>query len=446
MTSEGLDDHERAGKILTTMRATWRLLPALVGFLVASCGGVSERDIARWKADPDGATRLVAALKDSGASPAMRARAAAALVETAAVDRMASALAGIPIEERAAVIPVLVPLVAASLAAPEAARAQDAEEALFAARQQATTDNARRAIDAVLLPALGNDLRTGRTTGGRHTVAEMLTALGAASVSTLLAALDDGKAPPAPAYEVLDKVGDKTAKEKGGASVARRARGEARISDEMWAALGTLGGKDAIAFLQGKIEHGAADETERAAQSLTKIKRDPSLLPFALRVAANTGARPAVRDRMLEVIREAGGENARKGLVRLMAAEADAGYRYRLFEAALKMSGGAVLLAALEAFPTTAAYDIEDIRRHMVDPIYSLGFDNREGLYKALGSKSPFARMVAVLALEKSGLDSDAAGVAKLSKDRAAVKGFAKGRTVGAEAARVAAALKKTAS
>ena len=52
--------------------------------------------------------------------------------------------------------------------------------------------------------------------------------------------------------------------------------------------------------------------------------------------------------------------------------------------------------------------------------------------------------MTAVLALEKVGFDSDAAQVAKLAGDRAKVKGFP--TTIGAEATRIAKALKKPAT
>jgi len=153
-----------------------------------------------------------------------------------------------------------------------------------------------------------------------------------------------------------------------------------------------------------------------------------------------------VRDRMLDVIKNVGGEDARKGIVGLIADERDAAYRYRLFGAALKISGGAALAPALEALPQDASYDIEEMRKNLADPIYSLGFENREGLFKALEAKSPVARMAAVLTLEKSGFESDAQFVIKLAKDKGVVKGFPRGDSVGTEATRVAALLKKAAS
>lgn len=428
----------------TTARTTQYTLALLVAAATIACGSPTPARIAAWKSAPDGADRLREAVKDAKAPPDLRAQAAAALFERDGADPVAAVVAGLPIDERAPLIPPLVPRIATSLRSPDAARASEAREALFSLRQEATTEDARAAIDGALFPALREDLQTGRTTGGRHTLAEMLIALGASSVPTVQSALDDARAPFAPAYQVLDKVGDKAAKAKGGAALARRARAlTGPVPPELWTALGTLAGPDAIAFLEERVDRGAGDEPKQAATALALIKWEPTLLPFALRKAGDTAAPEAVRDKMIDVIKNVGGEDARKGIVKLIAEARDPAYRYRLFGAALKVGGGAVLAPALEALPQDGSYTIDDIRKNMVDPIYSLGFENREGLFKALESKSPVARMAAVLTLEKSGFGSDAQFVIKLEKDRGVVKGFPRGDTVGAEATRVAALLKK---
>src|SRR5262245_23751750 len=236
-----------------TMASRHPKIPLLVaaGIVLAGCGGVSDGKIQRWKTEPDGVDRLVAAVKDAKVAAPLRAQAVAALLEMGEVDRMDSAVSATPIEERAQVIPTAVPLVAAQLEGP---RGWDAREALFALRQQATTDQARTGIDAVLFPALEKDLRAGRKSSGRHSVPEILIAVGAAAVPTLHRVLDDAKAPFAPAYEVLDKVGDKPAKEKGGAALAARARALPAVPPDLWTALGILAGKEATAFLGERLE------------------------------------------------------------------------------------------------------------------------------------------------------------------------------------------------
>ncbi len=416
------------------MRLNLLLLLAAIG-----CGGASTQDIEHWKTrDPD---KVLSALKDARASVAVRGAAVAALSDIGWSDRVASAFAGIPLEDRSAVIAAAAPVVAQQLDGADAAKAWEARESLFALRQQATTDGGRAAVDGPLLAALERDLRAGRAGRGRHTLAEMLIALGPVTVPRMLAVIEDEKAPFAPAWAVLDKVGDKGAKEKGGTALARRAKAE-NPPKELWTALGHLGGADAVAALQDRIEHGSPEQAIAAAEGLAGMRGDPALLPFAVKAAGDARAPRPVRDHMVELMKKVGGHAARDGLVKLIAGETDPGFRYALFKAAIKASGGDALAPALEALPMSAAYTVEEIQKNLVPAIYEMGFENREGLYKALESKSALARMTAVLALEKSGFDSDVEKLSKLIKDRGAVKGFPPARTVGAETARVIALLK----
>src|SRR5205814_96099 len=80
--------------------------------------------------------------------------AASALIEVGSVDRVESALAAMPFEERGRLIPAMVPLLAGARA--------EGREALFVLRRQATTDVATKSVDAQLLPALENERRAGR--------------------------------------------------------------------------------------------------------------------------------------------------------------------------------------------------------------------------------------------------------------------------------------------
>jgi hypothetical protein len=421
-----------------------RLAALLVAaaLLPAGCRSVTSERIAGWKSTDEGREELVAALRDGGVALERRAEAAAALVEVGWVDRVESAVAGMPLEERARLIPAIAPLVARSLEAPDAARRWDAREALFGLRRHATTEEGTRSVDTHLLPALERDLRAGRSDGGRLSVKEMLVAIGALSVPVAARVLADARAPFEVAVEVVDKVGDKAAREAGGNALVDRARGGAPLTPALWQGLGTLGGPRAVAFLQEKIKAGAGEEADEAARTLAKGRRDRALLPFALEVAGSESPRPVVREQMLALVQAIGGDEARKGLVELIAAGRDPAFQFQVFQTAVKGDGKAVL-PALEAFPQKASYDPAVVREHLVAPLVGMGWPAREGIFKALQSPSPLARVTAVWTLEKVGFDSDAAPVGKLAGDRGRPKGFPPGLTIGAEAARVASALKK---
>jgi len=240
----------------------------------------------------------------------------------------------------------------------------------------------------------------------------------------------------------VDKVGDKAGKEAGGAALVERARAGQSLTPAFWQALGTLGGPQAIAFLEEQIEKGG-ERAEPAARTLASVRRERSLLPFALKIAGDHGAPAAVREQMLTLAQNLGGDEARQGLVKMIETEPDPAFRYRIYEAAVKGDAKAIL-PALEAFPDKAVYDPAALREHLVAPLAGMGWPAREGIFKALKSRSPLARLTAVWALEKVGFESDAPQVVKLSADRGKVKGVPP--TIGAEATRVAAGLKKPAT
>lgn len=412
----------------------------------AACGGVSAEDIQTLKKTPEGRERLVKVLRDDGQALPRRAEAAAALAENGAVDRLESAVAAMPFDDRARVIPATAELLARTLDAREAGKSEDARDALFALRRQSTSDEGTRTVDAALLPALEKDLRAGRTEGGRYSFKEMVTTIGPAALPLVQRALDDPQAPYATPVEVLLALNDKPAQEKAGAALVARARSTSTVAPELLTAMSRVGGEAVTAYLQQRIEAADPQAAERAADALTRVGRNPALLPFALRVAKNGSASPKVREHMLTLVRNLGTEDARKGLLEALRAEPDPGFRFTIFQAAIDAGGGKAVLAALEALPSDAPYQPGEVKEKVVAPIYGLGWQAREGIFKALESKSPVARMFAVLVLEKSGLDGDAAPLLKLTKDRGTVKGFPRGQTVGVEANRVAATLKKPAS
>jgi HEAT repeat protein len=431
------------GAVPWSCRSPRRAALALL-VLAASCQRVSSDAISRWKSAPDGPDRLTAALKDPGGHVDLRAEAAATLVEIGYPERMSGTLAGLSLDDRARVIPLMVPLLARATDAADPTRAGDALEAIYAVRELATTDAAKNGIDAALFPALAKDVRAGRDKAGRYGVKDVLVGLGKASVPTLLGLLDDPQAPFPLAVEVLDKVGDAQSRGQGGASLVKRARATSPVPDDLWGAMATLGGKAVTDFLSERVERGTAGEREKAADTMTKVRRAPELLPLALRLAAAPATAPPLRESMFLVVEKIGDEAARKGLVELIHATEDNALRARAFRSALTVGRGKVIVAALEAVPKTAVYTQESLRADLVAPISAMpGLDSREGLFKAMESPAPLARLVAILVLEKMGFPSDGPHIAKLLADKGRVRGFPRQHTVGGEAARVVEVLRK---
>jgi hypothetical protein len=419
-------------------------LTAFLGLLcLAGCRSPSPERLQAWKATPDGRERLVETLRDGSVAVPLRAQAAAALTEVGWVDRVESAVAGMPFDERARLIPAIAGQVARIADAPDAAQAWDAREVLMALRRHATTEEATRTIDGILLPALERDLRANRLEGGRHPLKEMLATLGSLAVPLVTRVMADDKAPFAAAVELLDKVGDQSSRQAGSAALVKRARGLATVPPDLWKGLSTLGGPPAAAFLEEAVEKRTGDAQLAAAEALAKIRLDPSVLPFALQVAKDLRAPRPVRDQMLALVQRIGNEEARKGMIQIIASDPDPEFRYQTFASVLAAGTGRQLLPALEAFPTTAAYPPEEVKARMVEPIAHVGYAGRPDVMKGLESRSPLARLVGLWVLEKSGFASDAKQVEKLTRDSGKVKGLPPGTTIGAEATRIATYLRK---
>jgi hypothetical protein len=423
----------------------WRGAAALALLLGAGCNRVSADAIAAWKTAPDGPDRLAAAVKDPRVAVELRATAAAALVESGFPERLEGALAGLPLDDRAAVIPPLVPLLGRTADTGDAARAGDGREALYAVRELCTTDAAKQAIDGALLPALAKDVRAGRDKAGRYGVKDIFVGLGKTSIPTLLALLADAQAPFALPVEVIEKVGDAEARAKGGAALVARARSVGPVPEALWEALAGLGGKTVIDFFSEQVERGTPEQQAQAATAMTKLKRAPELLPLALRLAAAETTAPAVRENLFQVIEHVGGEEARKGLIALVGTTADNTLRARALRSALAVGRGGVIVPLLEAVPKTVAYTPDELRADLVAPIAAMpGLDSREGLFKAMQSTAPLARLVAILSLEKMGFGSDGPHIAKLAGDKGTIKGFPRRYTIGGEANRIVEVLRKS--
>jgi hypothetical protein len=416
----------------------------------AGCEGVSAENIQRWKTTQKGPRKIADALRDSAVPPPLRAEAAAALVDIGNADESEQIIAKLPSAERWEIIKSLVPLYAERMKDPELPRSRAARDALFGLREYAPPEE-RRQIDAQLIPAIDKDVREGRLSGGRHSLEKMVVAIGPPVAPTLLAALEDPRVPFAAPAELLGKVADEPTRDRAAAALVQRAVAAREIPTLLWRALGLVGGRAATNFLSQKAEKGFERDAIAAAQALQQ-RRDPTLLPLALRLAADPKINRTVRDEMFGLTEKIGGAEAQRGLLHIIATDPSEVVRYRAYEAALAAAGADAVVPALEAFPAAATYKKDDVVDFLVKDVTKLGAPARAAALKALASRAALARMTGVLALEAPlgsdgkgtlGSAQDAAALAPLASDRATLKGFPAGDTVGKEAARVAAVLQK---
>lgn len=412
--------------------------------LLAGCNKPSSDNIQLWKTTQKGPERLREAVADKGVQPRLRAEAAAALVDIGQSEEVDTLLAKMSAEERAEITKTLQPIYEVAMKDPSPEKSLTYRDALFSLRQYATPDDQKR-IDAALLPVLEADLKIGKLRQGRHSLDKMITAIGTDAAAMLARVMGEPAAAFPQAAELLAKVGDDDAREKGGAALVSRAKA-AKGADKgtpapLLKAMGSVGGPSAIKYLQERITTGGKEEAANAVRALSE-RRDPRVLPFALKVAGDPKADKLVRDEMFGVIENIGGLEAQKGLLGIISSDREEMVRYRAFESVLTASKGEGLIPALEAFPATATYKKVDVDDLLVKLIEKLGAPARPMLVKALESRSPLARITAVMALEHVGKASDAPALQKLSGDSTAVKGFPAGDTVGKEAARVAQAVK----
>jgi HEAT repeat protein len=418
--------------------------------LAGGCSKASSDNIQLWKTTEHGPEKLHETLADHGTPPRLRAEAAVALVDIGRADEVDTTFQALPSDDRAEIFKNLEPLYEVAMKDPSPTKALEARDGLYSLRQFVTPDDQKR-IDAALLPALESDLKAGKLKQGRHSIDKMLTAIGSDAGAMLARVLAEPDAQFAQAADLLGKIGDADAREKGGAALVARAKAEkpkagakaGKNEDEaILKALGTVGGPSAVKYLEEKVLSPNKDEAALAVRALME-RRDPSVLPFAIKVASDPKGDKIVRDEMFGVIESIGGLEAQRGLLGIISSDKEEIVRYRAFESAITAGKSEAIQPALEAFPAAVAYKKVDVDDLLVKLIEKLGQPARPALVKTLGSSAPLARMTALMSLEQVGKAPDAPAVEKLSGDSTSVKGFPAGESIGKEATRVAEVLKK---
>ena len=416
---------------------------------VAACESVSSEKIEQWKGTQKGPAKIEEALRSSGVAPSLRAQAAAALTDLGMPEKVDEAMAALPADHRCEILKSLVPIHIKAMESASVPKARDARDGLFSVRAYAQPEEQKQ-INAAIVKSMEADLKDGRFVGGRHSLDKMLAAIGTASGPMLVRLLQDPTSPYKGLAELLLKVGDELAREKGGAALVRRAAAESEIPNDMWIALGTLGGQSVTDFLTQKLLKSPPAEAALAAKALQQT-RYPSVLPLALKIAGDPKANNLVRDEVFGVVEKIAGPAAQKGLVEIIANDKKDLVRYRAYEAALEAGKVEAVLPALQAFSDKLSFKKEDVLDFLVKDITKLGLPAKPAVLEALSSPSALARITAIWALEAPlanprqslGKASDAAGLLKLADDKASPKGFPAGVNVGSEAKRVAAVLQK---
>ncbi len=416
---------------------------AAVAMTPLGCSKPSSEDIQLWKTTEKGPDKLRDALADRGVPAQLRAEALGALVDIGRAEEADGILGQQPADDRYAIIRAATPIDEAAMHDPSGEKALAFRDALFSLRQFADAEEKEK-IDGILLPAIEHDLVSGRLRQGRHSIDKMLTAIGVGGASMLAKVLGE----PTPAYpmaaELLGRVGDEAARAKGAAALVARARKERVIPPAMWKAIGTIGSPAAVKFLEEKSQDPNRETAVSAVRAMRE-RRDATILPLALKVAADPRADKLVRDEMFGVVESIGGIEARQGVLGVIASDKEEIVRYRAFEVLLAISKADGISPGLEAFPAAVAYKKVDVDDLLVKLIEKLGAPARPALVKTLASKSPLARMTAAMSLEQIGRAGDAPALEAVAKDGATVKGFPPGETVGKAAARAAEAVKKKA-
>ncbi len=424
------------------------VLVGLLACAASACESVTSERIAAWKGTQKGPDKLEAALRGGNVSANLRAEAAAALVDIGRAEKVDEIMASLEAGERWEILKTLVEIYINGMQSPQLPKAREARDALFSVRQYAPPEEQKR-LDGALMASIEKDLSEGRFTGGRHSLDKMLSAIGPAAGPMLVKLLGDPKAPYRGLAELLVKVGDESTRDKGGAALLGRVSPGKDVPIDMWLALGQLGGPTVTSYLAGKMQKGSPEEAVMAARALQQA-RFPTVLPLALEIAGDAKANKELRDETFGVLEKIGGPEAEKGLLHIIAEDKNDLVRYRAHEAALEVGKADAIVPALQAFPAKVSFKREDVVDFLVKDISKLGAKAKPQVLAALASPSPLARMTAILALEAPlpsnpkghmGGPEDAAAVLKLADDKATIKGFPPGGSVGAEAKRVASLL-----
>ncbi|MES1209233.1 MAG: hypothetical protein ABUS79_25125, partial [Pseudomonadota bacterium] len=195
---------------------------ALLALATACSTRVTSENIAQWKTTQKGPERLHEALADHGVPAKLRAEAAVALVDIGRDEEVDQILASAAADDRAEIATALEPLYEAAMKDPAPDKSLAYRDALFSLRGVAPADSQKR-IDEALLESLRGEMKAGKPRQGRHSVDKMLTAIGAGSGAMLVEVLSTPEAPYLPAAEMLGKVGDEAARDRGAAALTARA-------------------------------------------------------------------------------------------------------------------------------------------------------------------------------------------------------------------------------
>jgi hypothetical protein len=413
--------------------------PLLLAALLAGPGcKVGAKDLDRWRHTENGPYRIRTALSDAEQPLAIRAAAAATLVEIGLVEQMAGDLQALPIEDGRRVADAAAPLLVARMtgAAPADKEAVQAKDALFAVRERLSPP-VRRDAEAALVAWLVRDL-PGRALLGANGADRMVAAMGIAAGPALIQLLGAPGADVAEAARLLVLCDDRPERERAADVLVARARGERPPREATFLGLARLGGPRVVAWLAETATGGEPQARLWALRAL-QATPDPSAVAAAASVAGDrtlTADRATLRDEAFGVLEEIarGGDEAARGALLGFLGNADDKVRWRAIGAIVGSGDTVVLARLLDALPEASLGAPSDLHDFVEAPLLRAGGIALATLRAALGAHSPAGRLVAARLLGEIGTAEDRPKLEALFADRTRLRGWSGRPTLGEEA------------
>ena len=402
------------------MRSRW--LAALLVAPLAACGATPEK-IETWKGTQRGPDKLRAVVEDDGADPKLRALSAAALVEIGMGADAQAELAKASATSKPALVHELVAPLATMLGTsvvttgPTTEAQRAAKDMLFVEREDAAAADRAR-IDELLLQWTTVDLSARASLGGQSS-AKILTAIGAPAADKLVPLVHPGPELLGSA-KLIGQLGNAGARDRAVAQLVTAARsspvGLARVTDDVLAALGSLGGEHATEFLL-EVAMKAEKPTRKAALfALAQGRPEPKrALAGALGIAGDAHADPGVREAAFQVLDKLG-PPAVDGVLKMFH-DADSKVRFRAVHTAFLAGGVASIGKVLAALPDDRPVPSADVDDFVVRDVVELGEVALPALAMAVTGKTSVGRVAAIRALGQLGKPKDASALAPLMTD-----------------------------
>ena len=288
---------------------------------------------------------------------------------------------------------------------------------LFVERDDAAPADRTR-IDDLLLQWTTVDLSARASLGGQSSP-KILTAIGAPAADKLVPLVHPGPELLGSA-KLIGQLGNVGAQARAVTQLVTAARsgpvGLARVSDDILAALGSLGGEGATEFLLEVANKAEKPTRKTALFALAQGRPEPQrALAGALAIARDAHVDPGVREAAFQLLDKLG-PPAVDGVLKLFH-DADSKVRFRAVHTAFLAGGVASIEKVLAALPEDRAIPTADLDDFVVRDMVELGQGALPVLVVAASGKTCVGRVSAIRAIGQLGKTKDASALAPLLTD-----------------------------